>query len=257
MPGRFPLAPVPLANDPFCEDGFCNDTNIGGFVPDLRQPTALNWVVYIRSILEIIEGNLLTATCTPPGPNPPLPSIITPVVLGDNPHRFQMISSSIGNYGTMRIDSNGYFRYEVDLENPIVRGLTLGGPVGPVVSDTFKFIMYDGSGDQSEGQIGVSILATYPRYAMGFTFDPFPGGEYNGQWRWFVALLGGSLAEPNTMFFGLNYPWSGYPSTLTLVGFTDGAGNWLLGGPPPVGPPPYGVSPVLPPIPPNDFDRYL
>jgi VCBS repeat-containing protein len=241
MPGRFPLIAVPVSDDPFCADSFGGGGGGGGgFVPDLAQPTALIWVVYIRSILEVIEGNLLDATCIPPGPNPTLPVIVRPVVLGDNPHRFQLISSPVGNYGLMRVDANGDFRYVVDLENPIVRNLSpYYVPFNASVSDRFKFIMYDGSGDQSEGEIQVAIRASYVRIAEAFTFDPIPPVPPNqGRKMWHLNMeLISTLAEPNYIFFGLNYPWSGGVESPPpyIAGYTDGAGNWLIGEPPPSG----------------------
>jgi VCBS repeat-containing protein len=236
MPGRFPLTPVPLLNDPFCGGPFCG----GPFCDTVVAVTAVEMVVVIRSFYDSIQGGLLFATCTPPGPNPPPPSIIVPPVLGIGGHSFYITDSPQGNYGYMSISVPGGFEYVIDKENPVVLGLSPYSPPNYTsVYDTFKFVMVDGCGNADEGEITVRIDASYVRYAMLLQYQSIPPTSDYGKWAWVINTeLISTLANPNTTFFGANYPWTVVdpesPNSLYLAGYTDGASpvNWLAGGPP-------------------------
>ena len=206
-------------------------------------PVAIQQTIYIRSILETIDGNLLTGEVNTPGPNPTLPVVSVPPVVGaggPSNQIFELISDSIGSYGIFTLSSNGDFEYIVDLTNPIVLNLSpYTPPYYTGVSEPFQFRVTDLAGNTSEGVVNVSIQASYTRIAAAFTYDPIPPVPPNqGRKMWHLNVeLISTLAEPNTISYGLNYPWTGPVESppLYTTGYTDGAGNWLIGGPPPSG----------------------
>jgi len=206
-------------------------------------PVAIQQNIYIRSILETIGGNLLTGEVNTPGPDPTLPVVSMPPVVGTggpSNQIFELISDSVGSYGIFTLDSNGDFEYTVDLTNPIVLNLSpYTPPYYTGVSEPFHFRVTDLAGNTSEGVVNVSIQASYTRVAAAFTFDPIPPVPPNqGKKMWHLNIpLISTLADPNYTFFGLNYPWTG-PVTDPppyITGYTDQPGNWLIGGPPPSG----------------------
>ncbi len=206
-------------------------------------PVAIQQTIYIRSILETIDGNLLTGEVNTPGPNPTLPVVSVPPVAGaggPDYQIFELISDSIGSYGIFTLSSNGDFEYIVDLTNPIVLNLSpYTPPYYTGVSEPFQFRVTDLAGNTSEGVVNVSIQASYTRIAAAFTFDPIPPVPPNqGRKMWHLnEPLISTLSNPNYSFFGLNYPWTG-PVTDPppyITGYTDQPGNWLIGGPPPSG----------------------
>ena len=207
------------------------------------SPVAIQQSIYIRSILEVIGGNLLTGEVNTPGPDPQLPVVSVPPVVGTGGpdyQIFELISDSIGSYGVFTLSSNGDFEYTVDLTNAIVGDLSpYTPPYYTQVSEPFQFRVTDLAGNTSEGVVNVTIQASYTRVAAAFTFNPIPPIPPNqGKKKWWLndALIS-TLANPNYTFFGLNYPWSG-PVTDPppyIAGYTDQPGNWLLGGPPPDG----------------------
>lgn len=239
MPGRFPLTSVPLLNDPFCEAGVCLSEPTEP-QPDCgagAEPTAVIWTVPIRSILEVIEGQLLTATCLPPGPNPDLPVIGRAPILGTGGHTFRILDSPVGSYGFMDILPSGYFKYTVDLTNGAVLALAAYTPAGGSVNDTFKFLMTDQCGNQSEGQITVRIDASYTRFASTFEYLDIPAGPNHGRSAWHLdyapALPLSTPSDGSQAFYGLNYPWTGPDQDSTYIaGYTDFSSNWLVGEPP-------------------------
>lgn len=206
-------------------------------------PVAIQQTIYIRSILETIDGNLLTGEVNTPGPNPTLPVVSVPPVVGaggPSNQIFELISDSIGSYGIFTLSSNGDFEYIVDLTNPIVLNLSpYTPPYYTGVSEPFQFRVTDLAGNTSEGVVNVSIQASYTRIAAAFTYDPIPPVPPNqGRKMWHLnEPLISTLSNPNYSFFGLNYPWTG-PVTDPppyITGYTDQPGNWLIGGPPPSG----------------------
>jgi len=206
-------------------------------------PVAIQQTIYIRSILGTIGGNLLTGEVNTPGPNPTLPVVSVPPVVGaggPDYQIFELISDSIGSYGIFTLSSNGDFEYIVDLTNPIVLNLSpYTPPYYTGVSEPFQFRVTDLAGNTSEGVVNVSIQASYTRVAAAFTFDPIPPVPPNqGRKMWHLnEPLVSTLSNPNYSFFGLNYPWTG-PVTDPppyITGYTDQPGNWLIGGPPPSG----------------------
>lgn len=241
MPGRFPLTPVPLLNDPFCEAGVCLSEPTEP-QPDCgagAEPTAVIWTVPIRSILEVIEGQLLTATCLPPGPNPDLPVIGRAPILGTGGHTFRILDSPVGSYGFMDILPSGYFKYTVDLTNGAVLDLAAFSPPHyGGVSDTFNFRVTDSCGNTDVGEITVVIEATYKRFASIFEFLDIPAGPNHGRLAWHlnIQFYTSPLSAPNDgseAFYGLNYPWTGPVEDTTYVaGYTDFNNNWLAGEPP-------------------------
>jgi VCBS repeat-containing protein len=208
-------------------------------------PVAIQQTIYIHSILETIDGNLLTGEVNTPGPDPTLPAVSrSPVVGAGGPSNqiFELISDSVGSYGIFTLSSNGNFVYTVDLTNSIVRNLSPYTPPNYTrVDDSFQFRVTDLAGNTSEGVVNIAVLASYKRFAAAFSYDPFPPTDPNqGRKRWFLNGDYTPLSAPDDgsgQFYGLNYPWSG-PLTnppVYITGYTDGSGYWILGGPPPSG----------------------
>lgn len=208
--------------------------NLTESVPPL--PVAAVETVYVDAILEIISGNVITGSVNTPGPAPIPPVFMTQTSLGAGSvasHTVELLSPSIGTYGTISMSPNGSFIYNVDLNNSVVRSLNpyFGGP-GNAVSDTFTYRLIDAAGNMDEGTLTVAIMASYKVYWLPARYEPIPPTSLSGLWKWHESwafnTLDSTCAQAS---FGLNYPWTtGFEGALPCahVGYKNGNGVWLV-----------------------------